>query len=170
MKLYEIPKEMQLIEDKYLEAIDENGEIIPDKFEEVEKLEEDLKDILINKTASIIKYTQNIESDLDAISSEINRLKTIQSKRNKQLAWLKGYILKIMIELDCKKIETPLGNISTRKSKSVVINENIIPRDERYWKEKIEDSFDKKAIKKLIESGESIAGAMIQENISVNIK
>ena len=170
MKLYEIPKEMQLIEDKYLEAIDENGEIIPDKFEEVEKLEEDLKDILINKTASIIKYTQNIESDLDAISSEINRLKTIQLKRNKQLAWLKGYVLKIMIELDCKKIETPLGNISTRKSKSVVINENIIPRDERYWKEKIEDSFDKKAIKKLIESGESIAGAMIQENISVNIK
>ena len=170
MKLYEIPKEMQLIEDKYLEAIDENGEIIADKFEEVEKLEEEIKNILINKSASIIKYIMNIESDLDAISSEINRLKAMQTRRNKQLAWLKGYILKTMIELDCKKIETPLGNISTRKSKSVVINENIIPRDERYWKEKIEDSFDKKAIKKLIESGEVIAGAMIQENMSVNIK
>lgn len=172
MKLYEITEDLMIIEELCESVIDEEtGEIKDEQeLEVVCDIEKELEDMLSKKSESIVKYIKNLESDVTSVKDEIKRLRNIQSQREKKIEWLKGYILQSMLQLGYKKIETPFGNISTRKSKSVILDESLLKKDERYWTQKIEDRFDKNTIKKLIQSGEEIDGAMIQENVSLNIK
>lgn len=171
MKLYEIPEKYEVLEKMYEEAIDdETGEIKELEFAQAQEYENILKELLSDKLDNMIKFIKNKESDINMIKEEEKRLKKRREGMEKRMEWLKGYILFNMQRLDFKKVESTFGTLSQRKSKSTIIDENIIPKDERYWSTKIENKFDKTKIKKLIESGEKIEGAYIQENISLAIK
>jgi hypothetical protein len=65
--------------------------------------------------------------------------------------------------------ETGLHKISNRISKSVEVTDcTQLPKE--YLKEKIEISADKTAIKKAIESGENISGALLVTKSNLQIK
>lgn len=171
MKLYEITEELQLLESMYeLTYDEETGEVNELDFDELQAMEEEMKKLLSNKADAIIKFVKNIDSDVEVLKAEEKRLKERRERLEKKKEWMKNYLMENMLKLGYTKVETAYGTISTRKSKSTVVNEAIIPKDERYWSVETKDKFDKTKIKKLIESGEEILGAYIQENVSVVLK
>lgn len=171
MKLYEITEELEKLEAMYEMTYDEEtGELNELEFNEIQAVEEEMKNLLSNKSDSIIKYIKNLESDMNVLKEEEKRLKDRREKLEKKKEWLKTYLMENMLKLGYTKVDSTYGTLSTRKSKSTVINEDIIPKDKRYWSVETKDKFDKNKIKKLIESGEEIVGAYIQENTSVVIK
>ena len=171
MKLYEISDEIKLLEDTYMEAIDEEtGEIIAEKWNDIQCREEELRDLFKSKTENIVKYYQNIQSDIAILKSEEERLNKRRKTLEKKIEWLKKYLLDNMVINGYTKLNTPYGNISTRKSNQVHIDTELIPKDERYYKTTIVEKYDKNEIKKLIKNGEDIKGVIIEENISINVK
>lgn len=171
MKLYEITEELEKLEAMYeLTYDEETGELNELEFNEIQAMEEEMKNLLSNKSDSIIKYIKNLESDMNVLKEEEKRLKDRREKLEKKKEWLKTYLMENMLKLGYTKVESTYGTLSTRKSKSTVINEAIIPKDKRYWSVETKDKFDKNKIRKLIESGEKILGAYIQESTSVVIK
>lgn len=171
MKLYEITKELEKLESMYeLAYNEETGEINELEFNELQAMEEEMKNLLSNKADAIIKFVKNMDSDMVVLKEEEKRLKERREKLEKKKEWLKNYLMENMLKLGYTKVESTYGTLSTRKSKSTIINENIIAKDPRYWSVETKDKFDKNKIKKLIESGEEVVGAYIQENVSVVIK
>lgn len=171
MKLYEITQELETLEAMYELVYDEEtGEVNELDFNELQAMEEEMKNLLSNKSDAIIKFVKNMDSDITVLKEEEKRLKERREKLEKKKEWLKNYLMENMLKLGYTKVESTYGTLSTRKSKSTIINENIIAKDPRYWSVETKDKFDKNKIKKLIESGEEIVGAYIQENISVVIK
>jgi hypothetical protein len=171
MKLYEITQELETLEAMYELVYDEEtGEVNELDFNELQAMEEEMKNLLSNKSDAIIKFVKNMDSDITVLKEEEKRLKERREKLEKKKEWLKNYLMENMLKLGYTKVESTYGTLSTRKSKSTIINENIIAKDPRYWSVETKDKFDKNKIKKLIESGEEIVGAYIQENTSVVIK
>lgn len=171
MKLYEITQELETLEAMYELVYDEEtGEVNELDFNELQAMEEEMKNLLSNKSDAIIKFVKNMDSDITVLKEEEKRLKERREKLEKKKEWLKNYLMENMLKLGYAKVESTYGTLSTRKSKSTIINENIIAKDPRYWSVETKDKFDKNKIKKLIESGEEIVGAYIQENTSVVIK
>lgn len=171
MKLYEITQELETLEAMYELVYDEEtGEVNELDFNELQAMEEEMKNLLSNKSDAIIKFVKNMDSDITVLKEEEKRLKERREKLEKKKEWLKNYLMENMLKLGYTKVESTYGTLSTRKSKSTIINENIIAKDPRYWSVETKDKFDKNKIKKLIESGEEIVGAYIQENTSVVIR
>lgn len=171
MKLYEITQELETLEAMYELVYDEEtGEVNELDFNELQAMEEEMKNLLSNKADAIIKFVKNMDSDMAVLKEEEKRLKDRREKLEKKKEWLKTYLMENMLKLGYTKVESTYGTLSTRKSKSTIINENIIAKDPRYWSVETKDKFDKNKIKKLIEGGEEVVGAYIQENTSVVIK
>ena len=169
MKLYELGDEFEKLDELYLNSVDEEtGEI--KNIETIEEIESELENLLLHKAENIIKYVKNEESDIKAIKDEIDRLTLCKKRKEKKLENFKKYIESNLIKIGKNKIPTSNGSISIRKSHKTIIDENRIPKDERYWTQKIENKFDKTLIKKLLDAGEIIDGASIVETCNVNIK
>lgn len=169
LKLHEITKEMEAFEEMYESCInEETGEIVD--ADTIKLLEEQMNDMLMKKGEGIIKYFINKEAEIKAIKTEEDRLKKKRVSSENKLDNFKNYIMINMLKIGTKKIETPIGNISVSNSKSTIVDDKVCPHDARYWTPDDKGKFDKKVIKKLLESGEKIAGASISENTTVNIK
>lgn len=170
MNIYEISKEMKTWEELYLECIDEEtGEIR--EVNTLNELQISITDSLVRKGTGIIKYIKNTESNMSGIDEEIKRLQALKKSSKTKIENFKDFVRYSMENMEVKKIETELGNLVLRKSKSVNIDENLIDmEDERFIKTEIKKSVSKTELKKLIESGEEIKGAALIEKNSLNIK
>lgn len=171
MTLFEISKEFEKLEEKLLESInDETGEI--ENPELIEEIEKELEKILSDKSENIIRYIRAKELSIEATDKEIERLKKYKKSSEKRLDNFKKYVVMNMYKLGKTKLETGVGNITISKSSKTIINEEIINKDPRYYRQetKIEHKFDKNVIRKLINNGEKIDGAFIEESSSIKIK
>lgn len=171
MTLFEITKEFEKFEEQFLLSIDEEtGEIINPEL--LNQLESELEKMLSDKSENIIRYVRAKELSIKATDEEIERLKQLKKSNEKQLDNFKKYIIMNMFKLGKKKIETGVGNISITKSVKTIVDESIIKKDPRYYREetKIERKYDKNEIKKLLNQGEKIDGAYLEENNSIKIK
>ena len=168
MKLYELTKEVQNLEDLFLMAIDEETGEIKDSAV-LEELENELNKQLTEKGAGIIKVLRNSESMVEALKSEEDRLKRIRKSMENKQENFKKYILQNMVRMGIKKIETELGVMSLRNSEAIEIYDEALI-DENYINTKIEKKADKTAIKKAIKDGIEIQGARIVNNVSLNIR
>lgn len=167
--LYDLTQDILDLEAMYESAIDEEtGEIID--AEVLEKLEEELHEMLLKKSDGIIRYFKNEESTIKSIKEEIDRLTALRKRKEKKLEGFKNYIETNMLKIGTKKIETGLGNISIRKSIQTVVNEDVIEFDERFAKKIETIKYDKTEIKKLLSEGVEIEGASLVENFSVSVK
>ena len=148
MKLYEITSEMRALDELFLSCIDEEtGEVKDDGV--IDILEQELKLQLQTKGAGIIKSFKK------SISNQIKSRKE--------------YIVRNMEMMGITKIETELGNLSLRKSKSVnIYDESLI--DKKFIEIETKEKISKTEIKKAIEAGENVQGANIVEKNSLNIK
>lgn len=164
MKAYEIKNAMIDTLDIFLES--NQDEIDKENYDDVmEYLREELE----NKSSNIVRYIRNLELENVVAKTEIERLEEIKKNREKKINSLKVYIKGILLELDKKKIETDLGNISLRKSTSVeIIDLSKIPKEYLIVKEEITPS--KKLIGDSLKKNIVVSGAILKEDYSLLVK
>ena len=152
MNLYEINKAMQ-------ECINlETGEIDLELFEKLQ-LEKD------EKIENVALWIKNLSSDVESMENEKKAFEErIKACKNK-VSSLKTYL---EMALNGEKFQTAKCSITFRKSKSIEVTD--ISKLEKNYLKYAEPTADKTAIKKAIESGVTIAGASLVENLNVQIK
>lgn len=164
MKAYEIKNAMLDTLDIFLESNQDDT----DK-ENYNDIMEYLKEELQNKSSTIIRYIRNLELENMVAKTEIDRLEEIKKTREKKITSLKKYIKGILLELDKKKIETDLGNLSLRKTTSVeIIDLSKIPKEYLTIKEEITPS--KKLIGDCLKKKIAVSGAILKEDYSLLLK
>ena len=149
MKLYEITSEMRALDELFLSCIDEEtGEVKDDGV--IDILEQELQIQLQTKGAGIIKSFKNSEAMLNGVDEEIKRLQALKKSISNQINSRKEYIVRNMEMMGITKIETELGNLSLRKSKSVnIYDESLI--DKKFIEIETKEKISKTEIKKAIE-------------------
>ena len=152
MNLYEINNAMQ-------ECINlETGEIDLELFERLQ-LEKD------EKIENVALWIKNLYSDADGMENEKKAFEErIKACKNKIIS-LKTYL---EMALNGEKFQTAKCSITFRKSKSVTVLD-VSKLDKDYLKY-ADPTADKTAIKKAIESGVTVPGASLVENLNVQIK
>lgn len=164
MKAYEIKNAMIDTLDIFLES-NQDG---MDK-ESYDDVMEYLREELESKSSNIVRYIRNLELENIVVKTEIDRLEEIKKNREKKITSLKGYIKRILLELDKKKIETDLGNLSLRKTTSVeIIDLSKIPKEYLIVKEEIIPS--KKLIGDSLKKNIAVRGAILKEDYSLLLK
>lgn len=162
---------------EYLDSLDFNDEevevtqeeALEKKRELAEQVFAKIQEMIVNKSAGLVKYVRI----LDSYSNEVTQEKRLLEKRKKQLDnrinSIKGYIRTCMQMQGVKRLETPIGNISLRKGRgSAVINDlDLIP--DEYKKTEIEIKPMKTEIVKAIKDGIEIPGAEVEYEDSVII-
>ena len=164
MKLYEIRNGMIDTLDIFLES--EQTEMDRENYNDImEYLKEELK----NKSSDLIKYIRNLELENTVTKLEIERLEDLKKGKEKKIKSIKNYIKGILLDLDKKKVETELGNLSLRKTTSVEITDiTKIPKEYLVVKEEVTPS--KKLIGDSLKKNILIDGAVLKEDYSVLIK
>lgn len=143
----------------------ESGELTEELENELIINQSELQEKAINY-AYVIK---NFEMDIDAIDSELKRLKALKDSKQNAIDRMKESVLNAMEIYSIESVKSPTLNLSIRSSKSVeIVFAEMIPAE--YLVEKITIAPDKMKIKKAIESGLAIGGAIIKENHSLQIK
>jgi hypothetical protein len=160
MNLYEITREAQ-----ELASLLETEELTP----ELEAALIINQDQLQNKAGNYAKVITNIQSDSDAIDSEIKRLKAMKETKDRALNRLKEALREAMLVSGIDKIESSLFKLSLRRSEAVEVDVvEALPIEFKNFKEVI--TADKVAIKEAIKRGENVIGARIIENFNLQIK
>lgn len=119
------------------------------------------------KVENCCKVIRQLEADATAYEKEEKRFKDKKTTAKNGVARLKKSILSFLQAADKKKINAGLFTVSKQKSSAVkILDENLIP--DEFFKVSLEPM--KSEIKKAIDSGEKVAGAIIVENESVRIK
>lgn len=161
--LYEITNALQVLQEKDIEEMSE---------EEKAELEQKLEELLVQKSGSVIKFIQNLQSNVDAIKNEEKRLKEARQYLENRQEKFQEYVIKCMDKIEAKEIITDSGILRTRNNPlSVEIeNEDLVPN--KYKKQVIETKIDKNAIKSDFKAtGEIIDGVrFITDKKSLNIK
>ena len=164
MKLYEIKNGMIDTLDIFLEG--EQTEVDRENYNYImDYLKEELK----SKSSELIKYIRNLELENTVTKLEIERLEDLKKGKERKIKSIKNYIKGILLDLDKKKVETELGNLSLRKTTSVEITDiTKIPREYLVVKEEVTPS--KKLIGDSLKKNILIDGAVLKEDYSVLIK
>jgi DNA repair ATPase RecN len=158
--IFEIGNEYQNI----ITLIEQNNGEITDDLNEAYI---NSRDELNNKAKAYIYVIRNKENLISNIDAEIDRLKEMKKRTENEIDRIKNYLSMAVDTFG--NFETGLHKISNRISKSVEITDcNQLPKE--YLKEKIEISADKTAIKKAIESGVNISGALLVTKSNLQIK
>ena len=121
------------------------------------------------KAGNYAKVIANIQSDADAIDTEIKRLKAMKDSKDRAITRLKDAVREAMLVSNIDKIESPLFKLSLRRSESVEVDiVEALPSSFLNVKNVV--TADKVAIKEAIKRGENIIGARIVENFNLQIK
>lgn len=140
-----------------------NGDLNEDLHEAYINSREELN----NKAKAYIYVIRNKENHIANIDAEIERLRDMKKQTEKEIDRIKNYLSLAVDHFG--NFETGLHKISNRISKSVeVTDSNLLPKE--YIKEKIELTPDKNAIKKAIESGSDIPGALLVTKSNLQIR
>lgn len=163
MRFYELTKEVKELEQMFLEQIDETTGEIKD-CQALEELDKEVKDALQNKTENIIQSLKMQEKYLEELQEELKNFKAFIEKQEKKHESYKKYLIRNLKEMDIKKIETPIGNLSYNESfVTDVYDTAAVP--EVFKTEEIQEKkvlkVDKNEIKKMLKKGVEIPGARL---------
>ena len=140
-----------------------NGDLSEDLYEAYINTREELN----NKAKAYIYVIRNKENHIANIDAEIDRLRDMKKQTEKEIDRIKNYLSLAVGQFG--NFETGLHKISIRTSKAIEITDlNELPKE--YIKEKVELNPDKTAIKKAIESGSDIPGALLVTKQNLQIK
>lgn len=138
--------------------------------EEIEAIQNTLEMIDLSieeKIENTAKYMVNVESDIQGLKTEIDRLTKIKKAKENAVERLKNNVEYAMKQKGLEKLEVGTFKAYYKKSESVEItNLDVIPADYT----RVEIKADKVAIKKAIKAGEVVDGAHIQTNMNFYIK
>ena len=168
MKFYEVPTEIKALEELYQTSVNEETGEIQDA-ETLAELESGLMQQISEKGIGLIGFFRNNELTLEMVDAEIKRLQSYKKSLKNKNENFKQYVVFNMERAGIKKIETGLGTISLRSSKSVdVFDEKLV--DKKFIKQVVEEKISKTELKKAIESGEEVQGARIITKNSLSIR
>lgn len=159
LSLYRITEDQRLI-NEMLEATD--GELTPELEEALMLNEANLQQKAVGYAYTIKEF-----SDYDKrIGEEIARLQRRRKSAQRCMDVLRTTLSNAMVEFGMTTIKNDTHTISLHRSKAVVIEDEAkLPKC--YTKVKLE--IDKAKLKEDLKNGE-VAGAYLQENISVSIR
>ncbi len=161
--IYQIENEYRLLAENLIES---GGELTPEIETQLQIIKADLQ----NKSVSYSFVIKQLESDISQIDAEVKRLNDLKKARSKTVERLEETLKNAMILFDIQKIESPLVTISLRDSESVEVLHLAILSDE-YKKTSVPVvSADKIKIKEAIKAGETVEGAILVKNQSIQIK
>ena len=138
--------------------------------EEIEAIQNTLEMIDLSieeKIENTAKYMVNVESDIQGLKTEIDRLTKIKKAKENAVERLKNNVEYAMKQKGLEKLEVGTFKAYYKKSESVEItNLDVIPADYT----RVEIKADKTAIKKALKAGEVVEGAEIKVNQNFYIK
>ena len=166
MTLWEITQEFLTLASLIEEA---GGEATDEVMEELAISRENFTHKAEGYSKLILKW----ESEVETCLNEIKRIQAIKKTKENAVARLKDTLkaaLLVFGQEDAKGIkryETPLVKLSTRKSQAVeILDEAELP--DAFWVVKREVS--KSSISEALKAGEEVPGAVMKENVSLQIK
>lgn len=168
MNFYDVTKDyIEKMEYLELGINAETGEMSQDKNQLAiwnQELTQDLK----NKSANIIAVLRNQELTIEALDTEIERLKGLKKLRENQLNKFKDYIKNVMLVNQIEKIDTVLGTIKFTKSTSTEIyDESLI--DKKFIEIVTTEKISKEKIKSALKAGEEVQGARLIVNKNLKV-
>lgn len=168
MNFYDVTKDyIERMEYLELGINAETGEMSEDKNQLAiwnQELTQDLK----NKSANIIAVVRNQELTIEALDTEIERLKGLKKLRENQLNKFKDYIKNVMLVNQIEKIDTALGTIKFTKSTSTEIyDESLI--DKKFIEIVTTEKISKEKIKSALKAGEEVQGARLIVNKNLKV-
>lgn len=119
-----------------------------------------------NKVENYIKVMKNLDADIEARKSEIDRLKKLNDADKSKKERMKSDLATSMELTGHEKVDTTLFKVSFRKSKAVEVDMVLLPDEYK----KVEYKADKTTLKQLLNSGQEISGATLVENKNLNIR
>ena len=137
---------------------------------------ENINETFSEKANNIALVIGELTSDCEAIENELERLKHRLEVKSKNIQKLENYLKGKMVYIGKNKIETPIHNISIRKSTQTKISDKFIGwaienQKENFINKKITYTPDKKLIKEEIEKGNlDCPYAQLIENQNLIIK
>jgi hypothetical protein len=139
--------------------------------ENIEERKNELTQIILSKTDSIVYYNQHQEDFLEALNKRIEELQELKEATKNKMDRFDSYVISCLKTLGVEKLSGRLMSISIRKPRKKVhiYDEKLI--DPRFIKTKIETSIDLVAITNAIKSNENVDGAsLIDGKESLNYK
>ena len=138
--------------------------------EEIQAIQDTLEMLdcsIEEKIENTAMYMVNVESDIQGLKAEIDRLTKIKKAKENAVERLKNNVEYAMKQKGFDALTVGTFKCGYRKSESVEItNLDVIPADFT----KVEIKADKTAIKKALKAGEVIEGAEIKVNQNFYIK
>lgn len=144
----------------------QEGELTPELENELVINQNDLQTKAINYAYAV----KSLESDIDAIDTEIKRLKALKDAKSNAIDRMKESVLNAMNIYSIEKVQSPTLTLLVRlnpPSVEIPMQELL---DSKWLVEKVRVTPDKVAIKKAIESGETVEGARLVRTQSLIIK
>lgn len=160
MKLYELSQNYKNLQE-LLDNEDIPQELITNALNEVEgQIEE--------KAEEIAKVIRNMESDIETLKSEEQRLSAKRKAIENRVSGIKGYLDTHLKATGVKKIKGKIFTLSIQKNAPsvLIVREEAIP-DTFY---KIKKELSKSDILKALKEGQEVPGATIQHTESLRIK
>jgi len=161
-------KSLYHIESDYLElinqVIEQDGELTPEQEQELSITQQELE----VKSIAYVQVIKTTESYISGIEQEIKRLQALKKQNESLVDKLKSNLLNAVNIFG--SFTAGFHKFGTRKSTSVnvTIEANALPKE--YKTVKVTEAPDKVAIKKALESGESIDGCELVTNYNLTIK
>ena len=149
------------LESAFMACIDpETGEVIGDTAElDALQIQRDEK---VENIACLIK---NLKAEAEAIQNEERKLKSRRQACENRSEWLKIYLAE---NLQGEEFKSPRASISWRRSEAVNVTDVwALPAE---YIRMADPEPDKTAIKKALKSGETVNGATLVENYSLQIR
>ena len=170
LKLYELTNQYRLLLDKGIDA--ETGEIIEMESEELFARLDELKESIGDKAENIGKLWLELQGEVKAVGTEIERLGKHKSQLDRKSQWLKDYLLRELDSAGLPEIKRPTIKIAIRTNPPSVnvIDIDAIPEKYKRLVPAIYEA-NKKDISDLYkETGEMVSGTEIVEKRRVDIK
>lgn len=122
------------------------------------------------KIENLIKYIKNLEAEAKALTEEAKRLTDRKKATENKIDRLKDYLKDFTSNLEGKKYNTGIFNLSIRKNPvSVnVVDLKAIPR--KFITVETVEKINKKDIAAAFKNGEEVPGAELIKSESLNIK
>ena len=167
MKLYEIAREYEFLQHaaSEIEFSEDDGSLNAAK----DHLSE-ISDEFHNKAVSVSAVIKNLEADDKIIRETITKLLSRSSRIEKNIEWLRNYLLQNMNKVEIKTIQSPLFDISVIQNPPSVSITDVKAIPEEYLKKSEIFSINKTEIKKMLSLGVDVPGAELVKKERLSIK
>lgn len=172
--MYELSARQAELTARLMDAAQEDGVVPDDLFDEILDCDKDI-DVKVENCAKAVRIIESeasiIDGQMAALNAEYERLAKRKQSTENAAERLKDRVAEFMVSVGKEKVKTPLFTVYPKTTVSVnVIDENKLPIDLRRQVVKVEYKPDKKLIKELIESGESVSGAELIHTTRLQIR